>query len=315
MHLAQPAHRLGAGHQPGPQAAGDRREDGVVDGAAVVLADPAVVGEVRGHRDHPALLGEPAGQRGLPLGPATGQGVGHPADPRGDRLGVAQDRVEGAAHRVGGRVRLRDGLLERRREQSRGRRPAACRPLVGPVLLGGDLGLVVAVEQDLPQVDGLDAVDERLVRLVEQRHLAVGQPLDEVDLPERAAPVERTGDDPAHELAELVGRARAGQRGAAYVVAEVEGLVVDPDRVGDPPRHLLETLAVARHERDPVGDERDQPVVVEARVLGVEDLHGRVVTRRRRRLVDQEGEVALAQALRHRCHLRPRAGPWSDVRF
>ena len=55
------------------------------------------------------------------------------------------------------------------------------------------------------------------------------------------------------------------QRGAAYVVGEVEVLVVDPDRVRETARHPAYALAVAGHERDPVVDVGEQRVVVEAR--------------------------------------------------
>ena len=48
------------------------------------------------------------------------------------------------------------------------------------------------------------------------------------------------------------------------MVADVEVLVVDPDRVGEMPGDGLHALAVARHERDPVEDQRHEPVVVEA---------------------------------------------------
>ena len=148
--------------------------------------------------------------------------------------------------------------------QGAGQQPGVGRVPVGvPLVAAEDLHLGVLVEQHLAEVDGLDAVDERLVGLVEQRDPAVGQPLDEVDLPQRPGPVERPRDDPRDQLAQLLGVARAGQRGAAYVVADVEVLVVDPDRVGQVPGDRLHPLAVARHERDPVEDQRHEPVVVE----------------------------------------------------
>jgi hypothetical protein len=123
------------------------------------------------------------------------------------------------------------------------------------------------------------AVDQHLVRLGEHGDPAPLEPLDEVDLPQRTVPVQRAGDDPRHQLEELVGRPGARQRGAAYVVAEVEVGVVHPDGVGQPARDGGDPLAVARHERDPVADQLDQPPVVETRVAGVEDLDRRVVPR------------------------------------
>ena len=72
--------------------------------------------------------------------------------------------------------------------------------------------------------------------LREQGHPAVLEPLDEVDLPQRAVGVEPARHDPRGQLAELVEGARTRERGAAYVVGEVEVLVVDPDRVGQAAR-------------------------------------------------------------------------------
>ena len=68
---------------------------------------------------------------------------------------------------------------------------------------------------------------------------AVLEPLDEVDLPQRPVPVERPGHDPGDQLAQLVGATGARQGGAAYVVGRSKSVVVDPDRVGQPPGHLL----------------------------------------------------------------------------
>ena len=59
------------------------------------------------------------------------------------------------------------------------------------------------------------------------------RPLDQVDLPQRPLPVERAGDQPGDQLAQLGHRARPRQRRAAHVVAEVEVLVVDPGGSGD----------------------------------------------------------------------------------
>ena len=106
------------------------------------------------------------------------------------------------------------------------------RALRGPAVALERLGLGADVEQQLTEIDGLHAVDQRLVRLVEQGDVAIGEALDEVDLPQRAAAVERPRHDPGRQLAQLVERAGTWQGGAAYVVAEVELLVIDPDRVG-----------------------------------------------------------------------------------
>ena len=258
-------------------------------------ADVAVVGQLGAYGDEAALLGEPAVHRRRVDRPPAGQGVGDLAHPgprgrglAGHRLGVGPDGLEdraGPLDGVGHRV-------ERAGERAGGARRA---PVVVPQarLVRG------RVEQDLADVDGLAAVDQDLVALGQQRHPALGQTLDEVALPQRAAAVERARGDAGHELAQLVHGAGSRQGRAAYVVAEVEVLVVDPGRVGETTRHRLEALAVARHERDPVGDQLDQSVVVEAGVARVEDLDGRVVHGRRGGLGGQEGQVPRPEPLAH----------------
>ena len=52
LDLLETAHRLRAAHQPGPQGAGERGQDDVVDGAAVLLADLLVVGQRGADGDH-----------------------------------------------------------------------------------------------------------------------------------------------------------------------------------------------------------------------------------------------------------------------
>ncbi len=55
-----------------------------------------------------------------------------------------------------------------------------------------------------------------------------------------------------------VHRARTRHRGLAHVVGQVEVVVVDPHRRGEAARHVEQPLAVARHEGEPVADQRDQ---------------------------------------------------------
>ena len=81
----------------------------------------------------------------------------------------------------------------------------------------------VAVDEHAADVDAVDAVDEAVVALGDDREPVVGEALDEVDLPERAGPVERARLDPGDELLELLVRAGAREGAAADVVAEVEG--------------------------------------------------------------------------------------------
>ncbi len=111
------------------------------------------------------------------------------------------------------------------------------------------------VEQHLPDVDRRDAVDHRLVGLRDDREAAVGEPLDEVDLPQRAVRVERPRHQPGHQLGELGGRPGPGQRRAADVERDVEVGVVDPDRPGQLARDVAHLLPVPRHRHQPPLDE------------------------------------------------------------
>ena len=284
------------GHQPAAQTAGDGGQDDVVDGAAVQVTDGAVVGQLGVDRHDPALLAVGADERALVGGPAPGHSSDDATGGLRGGVGGAQQRRGTGADGVGGDLAGAQGVAQRTDGQAAGRRSPARGPLVAAQAL--DLGALV--EQHLPQVDGGHAVHERLVGLRQHRDAAVGEALDEVDLPQRLGAVQRTGDDAGDQLAQLLEAAGARQCGAAYVVAEVEVRVVDPDRVGQPAGDLLDLLPVARHERDPVTDQLDQLVVVEARVARVEDLDRGVVHGRRRRLLGQEGEVPGPEPLAHR---------------
>ena len=57
---------------------------------------------------------------------------------------------------------------------------------------------------------------------------------------------------------------RTGQRRAPHVVGDVEIRVVDPHRVREVPRHGTHPLPIPRRERDPLLDQPEQPLVVEA---------------------------------------------------
>src|SRR5690349_19185301 len=102
-----------------------------------------------------------------------------------------------------------------------------------------------------------------MVGLRDDREPAVLEPLDEVDLPQRPTAVQLPGLHPPDELAELVKRAGPGQGAAPDVVADVEVLVVDPDRVRDVSGHPADLLPVPRDEADPPGDELAERLVVE----------------------------------------------------
>ena len=116
----------------------------------------------------------------------------------------------------------------------------------------------------MSDVEGVDPVDEGVVRLGHDREAAVVQALDEVDLPQRPGAVELARLHPGHEVLQLLVAARARQAGPAHVVAHVEGLVVDPHGVGDATGHVTHLLAEARDRPDAALDDVDELVVVEA---------------------------------------------------
>ena len=127
---------------------------------------------------------------------------------------------------------LRDALDPARdaaaRRSARGAAPTGAPGGVRPT------GHRVRVEQHGREVDAGDAVDERVVRLADQREAVALEALHEPHLPERLRAVEPLGEDAPGQQRELVVVARRGQRGVADVVLEVEARVVDPDRLARP---------------------------------------------------------------------------------
>ncbi len=85
------------------------------------------------------------------------------------------------------------------------------------------------VEQDADDVDSGDAVDERVVRLRDDREAVSSKPLHDPQLPQRLVAVEALREHPAGQVSQLLLAAGHRQRGHAHVVAEVEVGVVDPD--------------------------------------------------------------------------------------
>jgi hypothetical protein len=83
--------------------------------------------------------------------------------------------------------------------------------------------------------------------------------------------------------------ARRGQGGAAHVPAEVELVVVDPDRVRHRRRGRLQALAVARDEMQALADALEHPRVLEARPR-LEDEHA-ADAHRHRSLLGRQGRA------------------------
>ena len=95
------------------------------------------------------------------------------------------------------------------------------------------------------------------MNLREQPHASVLETVDQVELPQRLGAVERAREDPSDLLGELRIRGRRGQRQLAHVVLQVEVRVVDPVRVVEPERDLLQAPSEGLQQREPV---RHQPL-------------------------------------------------------
>jgi hypothetical protein len=119
---------------------------------------------------------------------------------------------------------------------------------------------LAGVEQDRADVDRRHAVHKRVVGL---RDVGVpaAQPLDHVELPERALHVERLRHDAADDVSKLVEPPRPWHRDMAHVAADVEPRVVPPDGVLDAERDSHDPLAEAGDEEEPLLDVCDQLVV------------------------------------------------------
>ena len=88
-----------------------------------------------------------------------------------------------------------------------------------------------------------------------EREATLGKPFDEVHLPEWPSTVQPLGLDPSNELLQLVVAARTWQGRTPNVVGDVEVNVVHPHRVGKAAWDLANSLPVAGHEGNPVGDQ------------------------------------------------------------
>jgi hypothetical protein len=170
-------------------------------------ADLPVPGEVATGDGEPPLGGERDVERRSGRQPAAGHDrADQRADPAGEPgrhgervVGGGPDDVDhlaGPGDRLGNRVHDEAGI---RRLGPR-----------HPQLVGHLAGRGRRVEKHLPDVDRRDAVDHRLVGLRDDREAAVGEPLDEVDLPQRAVRVERPRHQPGYQLGELGGRPGPG---------------------------------------------------------------------------------------------------------
>jgi hypothetical protein len=112
-----------------------------------------------------------------------------------------------------------------------------------------------AVEQHAHHLGAGGAVDRAVVDLGVEADAAIREPLDHVDLPERACAVERARVDARDQLGELLIVARGRHRDVSQVEVEIEVRVLDPERPVEIERHLDEAAPVrkelgeAAHER------------------------------------------------------------------
>jgi hypothetical protein len=201
------------------------------------------------------------------------------AQPAGEGGAGHERQAPDAVHRID------DGVRERARDELqvaglRGRPP------------GRDPGrrrVSLTVQQDGQEIGAGHPVHHAVVDLGEERPAAVLQALDHPQLPERLAPVQLLGEHPAGQVAQLLGAARLGHRGVAYVVQDLEVGVVHPHRTtqlqrdeahplpvaGNEPevrRHGAHELAVRRRrslEDADVADVHGVPVVLDGQEHGV----------------------------------------------
>lgn len=112
-------------------------------------------------------------------------------------------------------------------------------------------GRSVEVKEDGGDVDAGNAVDERVVGLVDQGEAARLEALDKPYLPQGLGAIEALGEDPGGEAAQLIRRAGRRESGVANVIGDVEVGVVDPQRAPHlHPRHR-QLLPVAGNEVEP----------------------------------------------------------------
>ncbi len=229
------AQRVGAGSQ---DHVVDRGAEGVLDHLEVVEGGPPEGHRaVRGHLAREAGAGGGQGQGGVHL--VGAQGAHH-----------VEGRLAGAVHgldhsgRAGGRAQ--QGLAHQLEVRRHGLAPPR---LVG---LGHRPGEGVEVEQVDQQVGAGYPVDRGVVHLGDQRHLVVLEPLDHGELPQGPASIEGDAGDVAHDLGQLVERARLGGGDAQDVAVEVEGLVLDPHGVVQAEGHEDRTAPEGRQQVQPL---------------------------------------------------------------
>ena len=93
------------------------------------------------------------------------------------------------------------------------------------------------------------------------------QAVDDPHLPERLPAIQELGDDPPAETLQLSFITRVGKVGMPQVVVEVEGRIIDPDRIAFD-RDELHSLAIAGDPMKPGGHVATDALEVDAAAVG-----------------------------------------------
>jgi hypothetical protein len=151
------------------------------------------------------------------------------------------------------------------------------------------------VEEGGERFRARDAVDDRVVHLRVDGHRPVGQPVDEVHLPQRVRPVQPPGVDLGHRVGELPHAAGRGQSQLEQVAIEIEVRIVSPVGPVQPERHLHEAQAQRRREVEAFEQEAGERLPVEAATGRVENRQPRDMSGGGRGLGVQELRVERGQ--------------------
>ena len=146
------------------------------------------------------------------------------------REGVGAGQVDQIGQRGGDRAQGPQRLVRQAEHAAAEHLQLTGRPLAAAVRRGRrDLPpLGARVEQDGEQLVARYAVHRRVVDLGQQRHATTLEPVDQVQLPQRPAAVQRAGEDAGHDLGQAVVVARRRDSGLADVEVEIEVRVLDP---------------------------------------------------------------------------------------
>ena len=238
------------------QRPGTQRHHRVVDGRADRLAGRLHLGDRQRLGGERALVGDgdvEMGARGereraLELGEAPFAvrilgAIG--VDRRLHHLGRDAGELDVLRQRVGGRrpQHLADAELVVAAAHARRRRADIAR-------------LHGRIEQRQRQLHPGLAVERGVMDLGIEGEIAVLQPVDDEELPQRPRAVEQRGMQPPDQLLQLVHGAGPGQRHLADVVVEIDVVVLDPHRIGEVERHRGELVGEERRGVHPRGDHR-----------------------------------------------------------